>query len=179
MTHTPTPQTEPTSAIAGDTWRWERVLSDHAPSDGWALSYAFVGPSWLKVTAQPDGDKYVITVPAADTEKLEPGNYRWSAYVTKDPERFTIGEGRLLVRPNLTRTDPAKSHAERMVGLLETAIEEKITLGSTSIEINGRQANLIPTQELRQLLGHYRSELRRSRHPKKLGARVEVHFGSS
>lgn len=178
MPHENTPQTEPASVVAGDTWTWERVLSDHPPSDGWTLGYSFVGPSKLSVEAQAVGETYVITVAAANTAKLLPGTYRWIGYVTKASERFTIGDGLLIVRPDLAEAAAASSHAERMVDLLETALEDLATLGSTTIEINGRQADQIPMDQLRRMLGYYRSEIRRNRNPRQLG-RVEVHFGST
>lgn len=179
MPHDTNAQSEPKSAVAGDTWQWERELTDHLPSDGWTLSYVFVGPSKLEVTATPSGETYQISVPPDQTADLKPGLYRWRAYVSKATDRFSIDDGRLIVEADLAQEVTTESHAEKMIALLQTAIEEKVTLGTTNIEINGRQAQLIPTIELRQLLGHYRSELRRSRHPDKLGGRVEVHFGPS
>jgi hypothetical protein len=102
------PQTEPREIRAGDTVTWGRAVDDYPPSAGYALSYVFVSRTATyqingsMVTAGPQD--YAITVPAATTANWAPGWYRWQAYITDGatpPNRFTVGEGKAQVLPNL------------------------------------------------------------------------------
>lgn len=91
---------------AGDTVHWERACNDYPPSEGYALAYAFVSRD---ATFQVNGSmiatgsqNYEITIPAATTAAWAPGWYRWQAYINdKAGNRYTIGEGKVEVLPNL------------------------------------------------------------------------------
>jgi hypothetical protein len=102
------PQPEPLEIRAGDTVRWQRACDDYPTSGGYALSYTFLSRT---ATYQINGgmvvvgsENFEVTIPAATTAAWAPGWYRWQAYITDSatpPNRYTIGEGKVEVLPNL------------------------------------------------------------------------------
>lgn len=102
------PQPEPVEIRAGDTVRWQRACDDYPASGGNALSYTFLSRT---ATYQINGgmvvngaENYEVTIPAATTAAWAPGWYRWQAYITDSatpPNRYTVGEGKAQVLPNL------------------------------------------------------------------------------
>lgn len=174
----PTPTAVPASLIAGDSWRWDITLADYLPADGWTLKYSIRGPSVLPVqAATPSGDTYQVRIAPADTGKLSAGQYRWTSWVENaGGDRFTVASGMLVVVPNPATVGTVESHAAKMVRFIEAALEGRIPEDMQAFTIGGRSVQQIPILELRQLLGHYRTELRRELTPNRVGRRVEVHF---
>lgn len=176
---------EPTHPIAGDTWSWRKSHPDFPASAGWTLSYSLRGPinliwdvSWVSV----DGDTWIITIPASATALLPAGRYRVAAHFAGGgahaSERYTEALPALQVLANLATVAPgdAISHAERMIPLLEQAIE---SLASTNIkfyQVGQRMVTKHDLPELRRQLGFYRAELRRQRSPDQLVRRLPARF---
>jgi hypothetical protein len=113
------PTIEPSSANAGDTWRWTRTLADYPASAGWALSYTLINAAAkITINATASGDDHAVTVAAATTGGYAAGTYDWRARVTRTGEVFTM---RPYQRPPSTRTmrsctrtvDKTPKHHER------------------------------------------------------------------
>lgn len=127
------PQPEPREIRAGDTVAWQRATNDYPPSAGYSLSYTFVSRT---ATIQINGgmivagsQNYEITVPAATTAAWAPGSYRWQAYIAdQSGNRFTIGEGKVEILPNLQVTT---------AGLDDRELDE-ITLDNINTLIQGK-----------------------------------------
>lgn len=161
------PTTEPTRAIAGDTWRWNRSVADYSPASGWALTYAFRGAGKLDVAgvANAANNGWEMTVAASATAALKAGVYEWVAYVTKSGERYTVDAGRVTVQPNfaLANAGDRQSHAERTLAVIEAAIEGRLTADMEEYQIQGRAVKRIPMALLQTLRNRYAFEVTRQR----------------
>lgn len=164
------PDTEPAELIAGDTWAWDKTLTDYPASDGWQLAYALRGKTrggtlnldWDDhVTAAGDG--FEVRVPAAETG-LAPDTYDLLGFVTKGAERYTPIRTRvtLLANPASVRS---QSHASQMVALLESVQKElaahphrEVTRGERSWTYDDRTA-------LATELASYRTQVLLERNP--------------
>lgn len=167
-------------------WRWED--SDFNPADGWALIYAFEGPSPLNVAGVADGTGFLVSLTTVQTAGLGVGFYRWQAFAARSVpsvERVQVAAGALEVVLDLlvsTASTEQKSHARRMVEALEAALEGRATDGQKSMSINGRSIERIPILELSQLLATYRQRLRAEEAAEAQGAtpgkrrRIKVRF---
>lgn len=184
----PVPTAEPDRLTAGDTWTWSRAFPDYPAAD-YTLSYAIRGASrldWDTDWVVESGSGYVVTIPAASTADLEPGTYRWAAYVTDgSSNRYTADQGVFTVDADLSALEAgeAQTHNEKMLALVEAALEERLTgVGSggrgsvESYAVEGRQVSLIPTEQLHILLNKYRRAVMRERNPNTASAQVLVQF---
>lgn len=159
---------EPDTLIAGDTWRWRKTLGDYPPSEGWVLSYAIRGASVIPpaaVVVVAAAGYYDVSVAASATALLAVGTYRWAAIATAGAEVVTADSGVFAVERNLqtAAAGEATTHAERMVSLIEAALESRIPSGMASYQIAGRAVTSYTPTELRQLRAHYRREVWRQR----------------
>jgi hypothetical protein len=183
----PVPTSEPDRLTAGDTWTWSRAFPDY-PASEYTISYAIAGAtalSWDAAYAVVSGDGVVITIPATATADLVPGTYRWVAYATLSSTRYTADSGVFTVEPNLAvfADGEALTHNERMLALVEAALEERLTGvsagGRGTVEnyaVEGRQVSLIPTEQLSILLGKYRRAVSRERNPDQANPQMLVRF---
>ena len=173
---------EPTELIAGDSWEWNRKVSDYPPSDGWTLKYAFAGPGTLpdvEATANVAGDYYEIRATPDQTENFEGGPYDMVAYVEKTGARHTILQAFIHVVSNIDARARTQSHILRVLEHVEAAIEGRLTSDMASFSINGRAVQRHELSELLKLRGLYLSKLRRlqTRARGKFGETVGVRFG--
>lgn len=156
---------EPTTLHAGDSVSWERFEPGYPASAGWSLRYVFTGPERHQVEAI-SGAPYRVELSAGTTATWAPGLYRWVALaVSSGDGRVTLGQGRLEVSPNLEAADPldARTHAERMLDLVEAALEKRIPKDQQSYEIDGQRLDRIPIERLNALRLQYRREIQRAR----------------
>lgn len=155
---------EPTQLHAGDSVAWERAVPGYPAADGWRLFYALIGPAQYVLEAIA-AEPYRIEATAADTAAWSPGAYRWAAFVERADTRKTVATGRLEVSPNLATAEPydVRSHAERMLALIEAALEKRIPKDQQSYEIDGLRLDRIPIERLDALRSKYRRELMREK----------------
>ena len=183
------PSSEPALLRAGDTWEWTRQFGDFPVSEGWTLSYAIQGVqaiTWDAAWVTNDGSTFTVSIPKSATG-VTSGRYAWAAFVTgTDGKRYTAEEGAFWVEPDLATvtTGSQQAHAEKMVAAIQTELENRInptsvSAGRGTVEkytVHGRSIEILPTPELRALLGYYRSELARMAQPTRFSQRVEVRF---
>jgi len=158
---------EPTSLHAGDSVSWSRDLPDYPAADGWALAYVFTGPERHDVQAIAAAP-YRVELAASQTAVWAPGLYAWVALASRGDLRVTVAKGELQVDPNLAQldgTDP-RSHARRMLDLIEAALEKRIPKDQQSYEIDGQRLDRIPIERLNELRVQYRREVMRERNRK-------------
>lgn len=155
---------EPTNLHAGDSVAWSRDVPAYPAADGWALQYVFSGPDRHSVDAI-SAAPYRVELSASDTASWAPGLYRWVALVIKGDARLTVASGRLQVDPNLVTAEPGdvRSHAQRMLDLIEAALEKRIPKDQQSYEIDGLRLDRIPIERLNALRLQYRREAQRER----------------
>lgn len=130
---------EPESFVAGDTVKWKKCLASYKASDGWQLAYAIVGASAININASADGDDHLVTITAASSGAYAAGTYKWIATVTKDDERYTVGEGYFDIKPNLAN---ATTYTDDVLRLKKDIAAIDAFLGKNfkyaSYSINGR-----------------------------------------
>lgn len=155
---------EPTTLHAGDSVAWSRDVPAHPADDGWSLQYVFSGPDRHSVDAIAAAP-YRVELVASVTATWAPGLYRWVALAIKGDARVTVASGRLQVDPNLATAEPGdvRSHAQRMLDLIEAALEKRIPKDQQSYEIDGQRLDRIPIERLNALRLQYRREVARER----------------
>jgi len=151
---------EPTQLHAGDSVTWARDARTYPSSAGWSLKYSLRGPGSLDV-ASTDGEPYLFTVGASATRDLPAGVYRWACYAERGDERLTLASGSLTVLPDLQQATEfdGRSHARRMLDLIEAALEKRIPKDQQSYEIDGMRLDRIPIERLEALRTRYRREV--------------------
>jgi hypothetical protein len=155
---------EPTQLHAGDSVTWSRDVPGCPASSGWALRYVFSGPDRHAVDAQ-GGAPYLVALNAEATARWAPGLYRWVALALRGAERLTVATGTIDVAPNLETAEPsdARGHAQRMLAMIEAALEKRIPKDQQSYEIDGMRLDRIPIERLDALRTKYRRELQREK----------------
>lgn len=179
------PTIEPTTANAGDTWRWTRTLADYPASAGWALSYTLINASAkITINASASGDNHAVTVSAATSAGYAAGSYDWRARVSRAGEVYTVGEGRITVRNAFGgSTFDARSHARKTLEAIEAVIEGRASSATLEYTIAGRTMKHIPMADLLALRDKYRAEVLREDAAAAVAAglpdrrRVHVRFG--
>lgn len=129
------PQSEPLSARAGDTWRWDRSLPLY-PAPTWTLTYTLCGTaSMIRITATGDGTLHQVHVHPTITGTYAAGRYDWVAHVADGTDRYQVGRGAIDVLPDV-RTATAldgRSHARRVLDAIEAAIEGRAADGDLDL----------------------------------------------
>ena len=120
----------PTTHTAGDTLSWrEDSLTDYPSASGWALAYRLIGSTAShSIAAVGDSAGYAVTVTAATTATWAPGAYTWVATVSHgDGRRFTVAQGLLTVKPNLTAVSGGmdlRTSARKALEAVDAALAE-------------------------------------------------------
>jgi hypothetical protein len=161
------PTTEPLEIVAGDFIAWKRddIGTDYPPS-AYALTYSArldgAGATVINLTASESGDDYLVEVASATSAAWTVGWYTWQAYITRssDSARVLIGTGRfeLIANRAAATTDP-RSHARKMLTLIEALLEGRAVSDVDQYEINGRSLRKMAVRELTNWRNHYRAEL--------------------
>jgi hypothetical protein len=138
-----TATTEPSRVTAGDTVAWSKSLSDYPATDSWVLSYTLINSAHkITITATASGADHLVTESAATTADWNAGTYTWQAIVTKAAERYTVGQGTLVVAPDIAAatTLDTRSTAQKALDQVNATLE---TYGSKaylqSYEIAGHK----------------------------------------
>ncbi len=103
----------------------------------------------------------MVTVAAATTAAYASGIYDFVGWVIKGTEKYEVFNSMIEVLPNPTNTsayDP-RSHARRVMELLEAAMEGRVPNGMESYSIGGRSINKIPLSQLRELWEKYKQDV--------------------
>lgn len=155
---------EPSNLHAGDSIAWTRDVPAHPASDGWSLQYVLNGPERYTIAAI-GAAPYRVELAASDTASWLPGLYRWVAMAAKGDERVTVSAGLIQIEPNWETATPAdvRTHAARMVALIEAALEKRIPKDQQSYEIDGQRLDRIPIERLNELRLRYTRELNAQR----------------
>ena len=96
------PTTEPTVVTAGDAIAWKKALADYPASAGWVLKYRLINAAGsIDITATASGSDHAVSASAATSAIWRAGAYTWHAYVENAAERYTVGTGKIVVKPNL------------------------------------------------------------------------------
>ena len=153
---------EPEKLTSGVTWKWKKTISDY-PASEWTLTYYLRkdGATATSFSATADGDTHLVTIAAATTAAYASGIYDFIGWVIKGTEKYEVFNSMIEVLPNPTNTsayDP-RSHARRVMELLEAAMEGRVPNGMESYSIGGRSINKIPLSQLRELWEKYKQDV--------------------
>lgn len=159
------PTYEPREIATGETPKWTKSLDDYPAGEGWALDYYFRGAgTGFDVAAVSDGDDFTISVPAASTTALTPGNYFWQAWVSKGGEKYQVGAGAVTVTQGFASVAAAttvdnRSEAKKIIDAIDATLEGRATTDQQQYQISGgggyRMLMKIPVGELIVLRKHY------------------------
>jgi hypothetical protein len=157
------PTREPDSITAGDTIQWSKSLPDYPPGDGWSLAYALRHPTApaINVNAATDGDGYLVTIPASTSANYTAGQWNLFGYVSNGSNREQIFRGYLtiLADPVAAATLDTRSHARKVLALVEAALEGRASATLLETEIEGVKLKRIPHADLMALRDKYRAEV--------------------
>lgn len=136
-----TPTTEPTTVNAGDTVLWRKTLQDYPASSGWVLAYTLLNTAGkIVITSAADGADHVVNVPAATTNAWSAGEYAWRAQVSNAGQVFTVGEGRITVRPSFDAASlDTRSSARKALEAVQSYLADPNNISAAQYEISGRQ----------------------------------------
>ena len=129
---------EPSRVTAGDTLAFTKSLPDYPASAGWVLSYTLInGTGKITFNATASGSDHAVNVLAATTAGWAAGTYTWQSVVTKAAERYTIGQGSMVVAPDLAaaatfdgRSSARKALAPMSASRLASAAERSADTSS-------------------------------------------------
>lgn len=155
------PITEPRQFVAGDTWKWDKTLSDFPAGDGWQLSYYFRGETDLdadwgtEVTSPSGSDGYEVRIDEAKTT-LPPGPYILWGRVTDGTDVFTPVERKITIVANPATAVGAKSFNQQVLDAIETImLGGTLTTGQKRIKIHGREIENFTPAEYESLKNQY------------------------
>lgn len=158
------PTSEPSFVVIGDTVQWTRSLSEFLPADGWTLTYVLINSAGqITIVAEDDGSgSHLVNVDAKDSAEWAAGVYRYVGVVESTAgERHTVATGTIEVKANYadeTSGLDARTHVKRTLDLIETAIEQRVTKGITSISVDGVSLQRESMESLIALREKYRTE---------------------
>lgn len=160
----PTPTTEPTTLIAGDTAKWLRSLPDYLPAAGWILTYTLLNATGkITITSSASADGHLVNVPAADTALWSAGEYAWRAQVASAAgDAYTMGGGTITVQPTFGAAAlDGRSHARKTLANIEAYLENANNLTAARYQIAGRELWRISISDQLMLRDRYRAEVAR------------------
>lgn len=154
---------------------------------GWTGSARLIGPSKMDATsvATENTDFHVYFKGIGGTDALTPGQYSLIIAATNGNDRYTVGQYRLSLLKNLLAAGATtdQSHAATMLGLIETAIQNRISGNSDGgideYELEGTRVKKIPMLELQRLHVKYSAIVAREQNPNAPMSRVKIAFTPS
>lgn len=151
---------EPTQLHAGDSIAWARDARAYPSAAGWSLLFSLRGAAPLDL-ASTGGEPYQFAATSSQTKALPAGVYRWACYAVRKDERQTLASGELTVLADLLQAGAidGRTHARRMLDLIEAALEKRIPKDQQSYEIDGMRLDRIPIERLEALRNRYRREV--------------------
>lgn len=159
----------PDQFAAGTTVSYRRRLTDYPASAGWTLRVHLAGASVLAKTAAANGDDYLVTIEATDTEGDFPaGLYKWVERVSNaGGEVYEVGRGTVTILPNLAEATEGSEQEwiERAIAMLRAHIEGRLPVGMESYQIAGRVVAKMPIKEAVSLLSSLESRLAGRKNP--------------
>jgi len=162
---------QPETIIIGDYLLWKRtdLVSDY-PLATHSMEYVARitggGSTEIKVAAQELNGTYVFEVDSATSATYIAGFYHWQLEVTETASgnRVVIERGTFTAIEDLdiNGADP-RTHAEIMIGKIESILQGKADADVSSYSIQGRSLTKMSFQELIDARDFYRKEYAKER----------------
>ena len=147
---------EPTEVVVGDRIQWKRsdFYSDYPPATYDATYVARIeggGTTEIQVTGTDNTDSFLFTATSVESTAFAVGHYYWQLEIIRksDSERIVIdrGEFQAIADLDVNQADP-RSHAEILVGKIESLLSGRADADVASYSIAGRSLNKLSFQEL-------------------------------
>ena len=184
------PEGEPLEIVVGDFLQWKRsdLVQDYPLASYSAQYVARItggGSSEVILPATETGGTYLFTVSSATSSDFNPGFYHWQLEViqTSTSNRIVVyrGDFTAIVDLDINGSDP-RSHAQIMIGKIESILQGKADSDVGSYSIAGRSLTKMSFAELMDARDLYKAEFQREvikdriRRGKSSGATVKVRF---
>lgn len=152
----------PESFAAGTTVSYRKSFSDY-PASEWTFTLYLAGASILTIEAVADGDDFVVTISASETEQgFEAGLYKWAERVSNDSDEvYEVASGRVIIKPNLAQSKEGgdQEWVEVAIVALKSHIQGRLPKGMESYQIAGRAVSKIPIKDAMILLSQLETRL--------------------
>ena len=183
------PEGEPLEIVVGDFIQWKRsdIVADY-PTDTYTATYkariSGGGSNEITITGTPQTSHFLFTVLNDDSEDFVPGHYFYQLEISRaDGERVVVDRGHFTAIPDLdvNQADP-RSHAEIMLGKIESLLSGKADSDVASYSIAGRSLNKMTFEELVNARDFYRREVKQEmnaidiKHGRKGSSTIKVRF---
>ena len=161
---TPIPTTEPRRVTAGETITWTKTLPLYPAGAGNTLKYALQSYSGqlISIEANADGNDYSVTIDETTSAAWIPGVYTWTAFIENNGTRTVFARGTISILPSPLAAF-GSTHAQRMLGLIESALEGRIPNNLQSYDIDGQRIDKIPVPQLKRMRDEYLAEVKLER----------------
>jgi hypothetical protein len=184
------PEGEPLEIVVGDFLQWKRsdLVQDYPLASYSAQYVARItggGNTEVILPATETDGTYLFTVSSATSADFVPGFYHWQLEViqTSTTNRIVVdrGEFTAIVDLDINGSDP-RSHAQIMIGKIESILQGKADSDVGSYSIAGRSLTKMSFAELMDARDLYKAEFNREvikdrvRRGKSTGATVKVRF---
>lgn len=190
---TQAPTTEPDIISPGDFIQWKRTdLGADYPNTAYTASYVARitggGNTEIAVTGTASGSDYLFSVSSAVSTDFVVGTYHWQLEIERnsDNNRIIVDRGYFTCTPDLdvNGADP-RSHAEIMLGKIESILSGKADADVSSYSVAGRSLSKMTFQELLDARDYYKREYQkqsvaeRIRKGQATGSTIQVRFGGN
>ena len=184
------PEGEPKEIVVGDFIQWKRtdLVSDYPIATHSAEYVARItggGKNEIKLPMTEAATHYLATVTSAESAAFNAGHYYWQLEVTETASGNRVvvarGEFKALADLDVNQTDP-RSHAEIMVGKIESLLQGKADSDVSSYSVQGRSLTKMSFEELEAARKRYKAEVRQEKakmdamQGRKTGTTVKVRF---
>ena len=181
---------QPETIVIGDYLLWKRTdLVDDYPLATHSIEYVARitggGSNEIKIAAQELNGTYVFEVDSVTSATFVAGFYHWQLEVTETASgnRVVIERGTFTAVEDLdiNGADP-RTHAEIMIGKIESILQGKADADVSSYSINGRSLTKMSFQDLIDARDFYRKEYAKERQKERAlagentGATILVRF---
>lgn len=122
------------------------------------------GPKSINVTADKDGDDYVLRAPAGVTATWPAGTYVYSLRALNGSEAYEMATGQITILPDLASAGDgydSLTHAQRVLAAIEAVLEKRATMDQERYRINNRELYRTPIPDLFKMRDLYRLEVAR------------------
>jgi hypothetical protein len=160
------PETEPLKFVLGDFVQWKRsdLVTDY-PLATYSAQYvsrlSSGGNTEFTVVGTETDGTYLFTIASSTSSGFTAGDYHWQLEIvrTSDSSRIVVerGDWSIIVDLDVNGSDP-RSHAQIMIGKIESILQGKADSDIGSYSIAGRSLTKMSFAELLDARDKYKSE---------------------
>ena len=160
------PEGVPEQLVVGDFFQFKvttfsQDYANTAHTMRFVARIATGGSSEIIATATNDGNDYLFTVASSVTEDYDVGHYHYQLEIerTSDNNRIVVDRGEIDIVTDFDNNVDPRTHAEIMLGKIETILQGKADNDVESYSINGRSLNKFSPNELLEWRDYYKREV--------------------